>query len=155
MCQDRKRGARCVATLPSLSLYKAAVSSVHSHITLTSSLVLQITTNGVMTTKPLILLAALTLCCCFASLQARPRQSCMCLRTLSNPIPVRIIKDIKVVPISGHCRRVEMIVTRRNGSQVCVDPAAKWINDLLRNLQNKQQTSSSTTVTPTGSTLNF
>ncbi|CAJ1069795.1 hypothetical protein NQZ68_028215 [Xyrichtys novacula] len=94
-------------------------------------------------TKPLLLLAALTLCC-IASLQAFPRQGCSCRQTLSIPIPLRVIKRIEVIPASGQCRWTEIIVTRRNGSRVCVNPKMEWVNDLLSDVQRKLNSSSST-----------
>ncbi|XP_033973516.1 interleukin-8-like isoform X3 [Trematomus bernacchii] len=93
-----------------------------------------------MMTKAALLLSALTLCCCIASLQAFPRVRCMCIRTISSPMPVRVIKRIEVIPISGLCRRTEIIVTRRNGSKVCVNPAANWVNVLISNLQRRSST---------------
>ncbi|XP_045891658.1 interleukin-8-like [Micropterus dolomieu] len=106
-----------------------------------------------MTTKPL-LLAALALCCCIATLHASPRQWCRCIRTSSSPINRRVIQKIEVIPISGQCRQTEIIITRRNGSKVCVKPNEKWIIDLLCNLQMNNFTSNSTTVSPTASTIN-
>ncbi|XP_034072506.1 permeability factor 2-like [Gymnodraco acuticeps] len=88
-----------------------------------------------MMTKATLLLSALMLCCCIASLQAFPRERCMCIRTISS-MPVRVIKRIEVIPISGHCRRTEIIVTRRNGSQVCVNPAVNWVYVLISNLKS-------------------
>ncbi|XP_041792536.1 C-X-C motif chemokine 13 [Chelmon rostratus] len=104
-----------------------------------------------MMTKPLLLLAALTLCCCITTLHAAPRQFCLCIRTTSAPIPLRVIKKIEVHPISGRCPRTEVIITRNNNSKVCVNPGAVWVNGLLRNLQNK----SVTTVSPSASTINI
>ncbi|XP_029295149.1 C-X-C motif chemokine 13 [Cottoperca gobio] len=90
-----------------------------------------------MMTKPLLLLAALMLCCCIASLQALPKERCLCIRRTDTPMPGRVIRRIEVIPISGYCRRAEIIVTRRDGSKVCVNPKADWINVLLSNLRNK------------------
>uniref|UniRef100_A0A3Q4MWP1 C-X-C motif chemokine 10-like n=1 Tax=Neolamprologus brichardi TaxID=32507 RepID=A0A3Q4MWP1_NEOBR len=70
--------------------------------------------------KPLLLLVALTFCCCFAL------NTCRCRRTVANPIPPRAVKKIEVTPASGHCPRTEIIVTVRNGNKICVDPEAKW-----------------------------
>ncbi|XP_049906852.1 C-X-C motif chemokine 13 [Epinephelus moara] len=94
-----------------------------------------------MTTKPLLLLVALTLCCCIASLQARQAGRCQCAGTTSNVVPVRIIKKIEVFPITGYCRRIEVVVTRKNDSRVCVKPNAEWVNNLLKRLQSKNQNS--------------
>ncbi|KAG7237135.1 hypothetical protein INR49_032771 [Caranx melampygus] len=60
-----------------------------------------------MTLKPLLLLAALTLCCCITALHG-----CKCMRPTSNRIPLKAIKKIEVLPISGQCRWTEIIVTR-------------------------------------------
>ncbi|KAI9537088.1 hypothetical protein NQZ68_028217 [Dissostichus eleginoides] len=108
-----------------------------------------------MMTKAALLLSALTLCCCIASLQAFPSERCKCIRTISSPMPVRVIKRIEVIPISGLCRRTEIIVTRRNGSKVCVNPAANWVNVLISNLQSQDGNSGSTPVSPNASTNNF
>ncbi|KAK9522083.1 hypothetical protein VZT92_018573 [Zoarces viviparus] len=108
-----------------------------------------------MTTKPLLLLAALTLCCCIASLHALPSQGCRCLRTITTQVPFRVIKKLEVIPISGHCRRTEIIITRRNGSKVCVKPGMQWVNALLSNLQNKNENSGPTTTSSTASTTDF
>ncbi|XP_070761169.1 C-X-C motif chemokine 10 [Enoplosus armatus] len=107
-----------------------------------------------MTTKPL-LLVALTVCCCIATLHAFDINRCRCIRTTSSPVAVRVIKKIEVIPISGYCRRTQIIITRKNGTKVCVNPNVTWINNLLSNLQNKNVTSSSTTVSPTASTINY
>nr|XP_046241848.1 C-X-C motif chemokine 10 [Scatophagus argus] len=106
-------------------------------------------------TKPLLLLAALTLCCCITALHAFPRQGCRCLDTRSAPVLVRVIEKIEVIPISGRCRQTEIIITRKNGSKVCVDPQAKWFKSLFSNLQKDNVTSSSTTVSPTASAIIF
>ncbi|XP_033475087.1 C-X-C motif chemokine 13 [Epinephelus lanceolatus] len=94
-----------------------------------------------MMTKPLLLLVALTLCCCIASMHALQAGRCQCARTTSNVVPVQIIKKIEVFPITGYCRRTEVIVTRKNNSRVCVDPNAEWANSLLKRLQSKNQNS--------------
>ncbi|XP_070820503.1 C-X-C motif chemokine 10 [Chaetodon trifascialis] len=108
-----------------------------------------------MMTKPLLLLAALTLCCCIATLHAAPRQGCLCIRTTSNHVALRVIEKIEVFPISGRCRRTEIIITRRNGSKICVNPEANWVKNLLSNFQRNNTTSSSTAVPSTASTINY
>ncbi|XP_071368630.1 C-X-C motif chemokine 13-like isoform X2 [Centroberyx affinis] len=85
-----------------------------------------------MPTKPL-LLAALTLCCVLV-LHVVPSMSelrCRCRQTSATPIPQRSIKKLEFMPAGGHCRQVEIIVTRRNGMVVCVDPEAEWIKKIL------------------------
>ncbi|XP_071368628.1 interleukin-8-like [Centroberyx affinis] len=107
-----------------------------------------------MPTKPL-LLAALTLCCVLV-LHVVPSMSelrCRCRQTSATPIPRRSIKKLELMPAGGHCRQVEIIVTKRNGKVVCVDPKPRWIKAFLRSFpemqRSHQSTTSSTTVTPT------
>ncbi|GAA6223731.1 C-X-C motif chemokine 13 isoform X1 [Lates japonicus] len=109
-----------------------------------------------MMPKPLLFLAALTLCCCIATLHASPRNGwCSCIRTVPRVIPRGAIKKIEVMPISGRCRRTEIIVTRKDGYRVCVDPKAKWINDMLTSLPRTDEASNSTTLPPTTLLHNF
>ncbi|XP_076586687.1 growth-regulated alpha protein [Chaetodon auriga] len=151
MCQDRKSFRH---TLPYLMLYKPRLLSLshHSHI-LTGAERSKETAK--MMTKPLLLLVALTLCCCIATLHAVPMAGCLCIRTTSNPVALRVIEKIEVRPISGRCRRTEIIITRKNGSKICVNPKAVWVKELLSNLQRINATSSSTTVPSTASTVNY
>ncbi|NP_001290272.1 C-X-C motif chemokine 13 precursor [Larimichthys crocea] len=95
-----------------------------------------------MMTKPLLLLTAVIL----ASLIASPGMGCRCKGTISTPIKPRVIVKIEILPISGHCRRTEIIVARRNGSKICLNPAATATNELLQNLQKRNGTISTTTV---------
>ncbi|XP_060895335.1 C-X-C motif chemokine 10 [Labrus mixtus] len=89
-----------------------------------------------MTSTRLIVMTTLTLCF-IVGLQASPRSGCFCIRTTPAFIPVRIIDKIEVIPVSGHCRRTEIIVTRRNGSKVCADLNSKWGKAVSRTLLKK------------------
>ncbi|KAM9359961.1 C-X-C motif chemokine 13 [Symphorus nematophorus] len=101
-------------------------------------------------TRPLLLLAALTLCCCIATMHG-----CRCIRTTTTPVAIRLIQKIEVIPISGRCRRTEIIITRMNGSKVCVNPKLRWINILLNEVQKRDVTPSPTTDSSTASTINY
>ncbi|XP_074525741.1 C-X-C motif chemokine 13 [Halichoeres trimaculatus] len=87
-----------------------------------------------MTTKPLLLLSALALCC-ILTLGALPRQGCRCIRTTPKYIPVRRMDKIEVFPVSGQCRWLEIIVTTKKSATICLDPSATWVKNLLTNLQ--------------------
>ncbi|XP_075903403.1 C-X-C motif chemokine 2 [Nelusetta ayraudi] len=108
-------------------------------------------------TKSLLLLAALTLCCCMASLHAFSGPSCQCLWTSPRRIPLRLIRKIEITPITGGCRRTEAIITRKNGSKVCVDPTVPWFIEVVARAQKVQRVASSpataspTTAPPTAS----
>ncbi|XP_073322264.1 alveolar macrophage chemotactic factor [Pagrus major] len=107
-----------------------------------------------MMMKPLLLLAALTLC--IGTLHAFPRrQTCLCIGTIKNSVPLRVIKKVEVFPVSGHCRHAEVILTRKNGSKVCVDPEAEWFNKLMSTVKEGNAMSTSTAVPPAASTINL
>ncbi|XP_071340075.1 interleukin-8 [Trachinotus anak] len=108
-----------------------------------------------MMPKPLLVLAALTLCCCITTLHASSRSGCKCIRTTSQAIPLQAIKKIEVLPITGRCRYTEIIVTVKNNFRVCVEPSVTWINRVLSNLQKKKEAANAATQSPTASTLDF
>nr|XP_020450786.1 C-X-C motif chemokine 13 isoform X2 [Monopterus albus] len=107
----------------------------------------KIKTTAKMMPKPLLILAVLTLCCCITTLNAFSRPGCQCLRATRSRI--RNIKQIVVIPISGLCRQPEIIVIRKNGSKICVDPQAPWLNNLLTNLPKEDENSSGTALPAT------
>uniref|UniRef100_A0A667YJ20 Chemokine interleukin-8-like domain-containing protein n=1 Tax=Myripristis murdjan TaxID=586833 RepID=A0A667YJ20_9TELE len=73
-----------------------------------------------------------------AMAQTGRRHRCICLQTTKTPVPLRDIKKIEVIPPGGNCRQVEIIVTRKNGPPVCMDPEAPWVN-FIRKLQEQQR----------------
>uniref|UniRef100_A0A669EFP8 C-X-C motif chemokine 10 n=1 Tax=Oreochromis niloticus TaxID=8128 RepID=A0A669EFP8_ORENI len=103
--------------------------------------------------KPLLLLVALTFCCCIASLHGFAINTCRCRRMVANPVPPRAVKKIEVTAASGHCPRTEITITVRNGNRICVDPEAKWFPGLLNTLQKKNAVS--TPESRTASTPSF
>ncbi|XP_022065927.1 C-X-C motif chemokine 13 isoform X2 [Acanthochromis polyacanthus] len=105
--------------------------------------------------KTLLLLVALMFCCCISRLDAVSVNRCRCFRTVIRPVPAEVVKRIEVIPASGSCRRTEILIFRRSGSIVCVDPEAKWFPELLETLQRRNSPLSSTALPPTVSTTDF
>ncbi|XP_030579584.1 C-X-C motif chemokine 13-like isoform X2 [Archocentrus centrarchus] len=103
--------------------------------------------------RPLLLLAALTFCCCITSLHGFNINACRCKSTTLRQVPPQMVRKIEVTPLSVHCRRTEIIITMRTGNKICINPEAKWFPGLLNTLQKKQ--ASSTFQPPTASTPNF
>ncbi|XP_078258415.1 interleukin-8-like [Rhinoraja longicauda] len=56
---------------------------------------------------------------------------CQCTGTSSKVIPRNAIRSLKFIPRGSHCENAEIIVTRKNGKKVCVDPEAKWLEVLI------------------------
>ncbi|XP_015229096.1 PREDICTED: C-X-C motif chemokine 13 isoform X1 [Cyprinodon variegatus] len=84
--------------------------------------------------KALILLVALTLCCCIPELHASSRSGCRCLKNSFHRISPLNVAKVEVTPPSGRCRRAERVVIRKNGSKVCISPNAAWFPEFLRKL---------------------
>ncbi|XP_047448272.1 C-X-C motif chemokine 13 [Mugil cephalus] len=83
--------------------------------------------------KLLILLAALTFCCCITTLHG-----CRCRTVVKTRIPAYIVKKIEVTPVSGRCRYVEVLIFTWRGSKFCIDPTAKWFPEFIQTLQQKK-----------------
>ncbi|XP_078258427.1 interleukin-8-like [Rhinoraja longicauda] len=65
---------------------------------------------------------------------------CHCIGTSSKVIHPHSIQSLKYIPRGSHCENAEIIVTRKNGKKVCVDPEAKWLEVLITaNKDNKQR----------------
>ncbi|XP_040928026.1 permeability factor 2 [Betta splendens] len=92
----------------------------------------------------LLLLAAGTLLCCFNITPAFARESCDCISYSVTPVPRRGIKKVEMIPPAGHCRRTEIIVTMKSGKVFCTKPGTRWIDELFRNLQERELNSRST-----------
>ncbi|XP_034025405.1 C-X-C motif chemokine 10 isoform X2 [Thalassophryne amazonica] len=107
-----------------------------------------------MTTKALLLLATLTLCC-ITAVHGLPSNGygCRCIKTTYNRILISNIRRIEVIPVSGSCRWTEIIVTRKKGGNICVNPNAKWIYNMISNLQKNSVISSSATVAPSQTSM--
>uniref|UniRef100_A0A8C6KXQ6 Chemokine interleukin-8-like domain-containing protein n=1 Tax=Nothobranchius furzeri TaxID=105023 RepID=A0A8C6KXQ6_NOTFU len=89
--------------------------------------------------KQLIVLAALSLCCCFSILHASSRSGCRCLRTISQPVRHNAVAKIEVTPPSGRCRWTERIIYRKRGPKVCIklplDSSSFFYNKSLINIE--------------------
>ncbi|KAK2838088.1 hypothetical protein Q5P01_015300 [Channa striata] len=98
--------------------------------------------------KPLLVLAALTLFCCIASMDAAPRRGCRCIRYNTAPVRKNMVEKVEIFPISGNCRRAEMIITGKNGFKVCVKADQKWVPEWLNALEKEKDAFQPTTVSP-------
>ncbi|KAF7205296.1 C-X-C motif chemokine 13 [Nothobranchius furzeri] len=94
--------------------------------------------------KQLIVLAALSLCCCFSILHASSRSGCRCLRTISQPVRHNAVAKIEVTPPSGRCRWTERIIYRKRGPKVCISPDAKWFPEYMKNFDRNDESFHST-----------
>lgn len=64
------------------------------------------------------------------------RKTCLCIGTI--PKPIRPITSAVIHPVSGYCRREELIVTYKRGGRACVDPAGIWARRLKGRMPDQQ-----------------
>uniref|UniRef100_A0A8C1KC97 Chemokine interleukin-8-like domain-containing protein n=1 Tax=Cyprinus carpio TaxID=7962 RepID=A0A8C1KC97_CYPCA len=100
-----------------------------------------------------VLLAA-TAVCCFTTLCASPVKGfgvnkCQCVTTTSSIIPSRVFQRIEIVPPGAHCPKTEILITLKDSRTVCIDPEARWINNVISKVMRSQRTAKKTAV-PTG-----
>ncbi|XP_072354021.1 interleukin-8-like [Scyliorhinus torazame] len=64
---------------------------------------------------------------------------CQCPQTSSIPINPRYIKSLKYIPKGSHCETLEIIVTMKNRSRVCVNPIADWVKIIIKATKGARQ----------------
>ncbi|XP_038648972.1 interleukin-8-like [Scyliorhinus canicula] len=64
---------------------------------------------------------------------------CLCPRTSSIPINPRYIKSLKYIPKGPHCETLEIIITMKNRSRVCVNPDADWVKIIIKATKGARQ----------------
>ncbi|XP_055055853.2 C-X-C motif chemokine 10 [Misgurnus anguillicaudatus] len=96
-----------------------------------------------------LLLAAIALCC-ITTLPAFPmdgfdtNNKCRCLTTTTSIVPPRLFQRIEILPQGAHCRKTEIVITKKDNSTVCVNPEAKWINNVLSRVMRSKRNAKET-----------
>uniref|UniRef100_A0A8D0GV60 C-X-C motif chemokine n=1 Tax=Sphenodon punctatus TaxID=8508 RepID=A0A8D0GV60_SPHPU len=67
---------------------------------------------------------------------------CQCISTLSEFIPPRNLQEVKLIQSGPHCPNVEVIVTLKDGREVCLDPTAPWVKMIIKSLVSQTQANS-------------
>ncbi|XP_018970307.1 C-X-C motif chemokine 13-like [Cyprinus carpio] len=90
------------------------------------------------------LLLAATAACCFTTLFALPmdgvatNRNCQCVTTSSSIIPTRLFQRIEILPPGAHCRKTEILITKKDNKTVCINPEAQWIKKILTKVMSKR-----------------
>ncbi|CAM4540377.1 unnamed protein product [Leuciscus chuanchicus] len=71
---------------------------------------------------------------------------CQCLTTTSAIIPPRLFHKIEILPPGAHCRKTEILVTKMDGKTVCINPQARWINNIISKVMRSKRTVKETAV---------
>ncbi|XP_029966543.1 C-X-C motif chemokine 10-like [Salarias fasciatus] len=100
--------------------------------------------SGIM--KLSLLLAALV---CISKAQG-DRELCQCSTVRGSIDRKHGVKDIQIHPASNFCSKVEIIVTRSNGSKYCLNPSWEPLKKMLNKIQKqKVQATTQSTLTST------
>ncbi|XP_067294537.1 alveolar macrophage chemotactic factor [Pseudorasbora parva] len=98
------------------------------------------------------LLLAAAAVCCFTVLNAFPmdgfatNNKCQCLTTTSTIIPPRLFQRIEILPAGAHCRKIEILITKNDNKTVCINPEAKWINNIISKVMRSKRAVKETAV---------
>ncbi|XP_008572038.1 PREDICTED: interleukin-8 [Galeopterus variegatus] len=90
-----------------------------------------------MTSKLAVALLAacvLSAALCEAAVMPRSRTElrCQCIKVHSNPFNPKYIKELRVIESGPYCANSEIIVKLVNGSELCLDPKKKWVQELVK-----------------------
>ncbi|KAK2911866.1 hypothetical protein QQF64_027731 [Cirrhinus molitorella] len=73
---------------------------------------------------------------------------CQCVTTTSSRIPTSVFQRIEILPPGAHCRKTEILITKKDNKTVCIDPDAQWINKVItkvmRSKRNAKETAAPT-----------
>ncbi|XP_007883457.1 interleukin-8-like [Callorhinchus milii] len=61
---------------------------------------------------------------------------CQCVKTMSEFINPKFMKNIEIVPSGPHCSNAEIIVTLKSTNRVCLDPQAPWVKRIINRVMN-------------------
>ncbi|XP_067879653.1 interleukin-8-like [Heterodontus francisci] len=62
---------------------------------------------------------------------------CQCIKTSSKFIHPRFMENIEIIPSGPHCANVEIIVTLKSDSRVCLNPHAAWVKKIVDSVSKK------------------
>ncbi|XP_008110346.1 interleukin-8 [Anolis carolinensis] len=68
-------------------------------------------------------------------------ESCKCLRVRSEFINPTKFARVEILPAGILCQRMEIIITLKGNRKVCVNPESKWVQVLVKLIQNTNETS--------------
>ncbi|XP_061440790.1 C-X-C motif chemokine 13-like isoform X2 [Rhineura floridana] len=72
-----------------------------------------------------------------------PLLGCRCAREKSSFIPSSRYASVSVYPPGSVCKRMEIIIMLKNGTKVCVDPKANWVQHLVEIIRSMKKAASS------------
>ncbi|XP_049646262.1 C-X-C motif chemokine 13 [Suncus etruscus] len=60
---------------------------------------------------------------------------CQCMKISRSFIPSHEIKQVQIFPPGNGCPKEEIILVKKKGKPVCLNPQVKWIQRILKSLR--------------------
>ncbi|XP_034272011.1 interleukin-8-like [Pantherophis guttatus] len=68
-----------------------------------------------------------------SALQTQARElRCQCVKVVSHGIPTASIASVAFIPEGPHCIRPEVILTRKDGKQFCLNTTMPWVQKVIQ-----------------------
>ncbi|XP_038647749.1 interleukin-8-like [Scyliorhinus canicula] len=94
-----------------------------------------------MKSQTIVLLVATIVICLAAhglSVGSRTNSRCKCVSVHSRFISPKYYQHIDIFPKGSFCRRLEILITLKNGKYVCVNPQTQWVKRVISLLTETQ-----------------
>uniref|UniRef100_A0A8C5LLU7 Chemokine interleukin-8-like domain-containing protein n=1 Tax=Leptobrachium leishanense TaxID=445787 RepID=A0A8C5LLU7_9ANUR len=97
------------------------------------------------TQKKVLLFLIICLACSTVSrgMPAVARMSelrCNCISTETKFISPKHFQNVEIIPKGPHCKHVEVIVTLKNGVEVCLEPSTPWVKRVVDKILDSTKT---------------
>ncbi|XP_063281377.1 interleukin-8-like [Pelobates fuscus] len=94
-------------------------------------------------TKIICLLAIYLTCSAVSRGMPMARMSelrCVCISTETKFISRKHYQNVEIIPKGPHCKNVEVILTLKNGQEVCLEPSAPWVKKIVDTILDSSKT---------------
>ncbi|GCB65524.1 interleukin-8-like [Scyliorhinus torazame] len=95
-----------------------------------------------MKSQTIVLLVATIVICLAAhglSVGSPTNSRCKCVNVHSRFIPPKYYRHIDIFPQGSFCRKLEIVITLKNGKHVCVNPLIPWVKKVISLLTEKSE----------------
>ncbi|XP_067871862.1 alveolar macrophage chemotactic factor-like [Heterodontus francisci] len=93
--------------------------------------------------KPQTVFLLLTIVICLASyglcIGNTTYSRCKCVSVITRFIQPKNFEHIDIFPQGSFCRKVEIVITMKNGKKICVSPQTQWVKKLVSLLTEKNE----------------
>ncbi|KAM8939393.1 interleukin-8-like [Pelodytes ibericus] len=64
---------------------------------------------------------------------------CLCIKTETKFISPKHFLNVEIIPKGPYCKNVEVIVTLKNGQEVCLEPTAPWVKKIVDKILDRNK----------------